>query len=77
MGTVDSSKSSTSQQVQPTTKAGTQEVSSADGTQVNLAAAETAKLFSEEFYLMHCPIDGVDGTAPPPATPPKKVKRSQ
>lgn len=64
-----------------------QQISLDDGTNVDLGTISASKLFSSEFYLMHCPVDGsvtpaATSTAPltdtaQPAEAPKKVKRTQ
>jgi hypothetical protein len=64
-----------------------QQISLEDGTKVDLGTISASKLFSNEFYLMHCPVGGSvtpssTSTAPltdtaQPAEAPKKVKRTQ
>lgn len=66
----------------------TRQISLEDGTSVDLGTISNTKLFSTEFYLMHCPVGG-SAVAPSstPAAPltdtaepveaPKKVKRVQ
>lgn len=64
-----------------------QQISLQDGTSVDLGTISASKLFSNEFYLMHCPVGSSvtpssTSTAPltdtaQPTEAPKKVKRTQ